>query len=140
MPVVERVFVDSNIVLYALDADQQKHETAWNLLFTKPYISLQVINECSNVLNRKRQWPAEDVAQTLERILQFVIVEPTDIATVRSAWKLQARYRFSYFDSLIIAAALAADCSTLYSEDMQHGQVIAGRLTISNPFLADSVL
>ena len=72
MPAVERVFVDSNIVLYALDADQQKHETAWNLLFTKPYISLQVINECSNVLNRKRQWPAEDVAQTLERILQFV--------------------------------------------------------------------
>lgn len=140
MPAVERVFVDSNIVLYALEADQQKHETAWNLLFTKPYISLQVINECSNVLNRKRQWPAEDVAQTLERILQFVTVEPTDIATVRSAWKLQARYRFSYFDSLIIAAALAADCSTLYSEDMQHGQVIAGRLTISNPFLADGVL
>jgi predicted nucleic acid-binding protein len=83
MSAVERVFVDSNIVLYALDADQQKHETAW---------------------------------------------------------KLQARYRFSYFDSLIIAAALAAGCSTLYSEDMQHGQVIAGRLTISNPFLADSVL
>ncbi|MFA5984976.1 MAG: hypothetical protein WC782_13245 [Methylococcaceae bacterium] len=55
MPAVERVFVDSNIVLYALDANQQKHETAWNLLFTKPYISLQVINECSNVLNRKRQ-------------------------------------------------------------------------------------
>ncbi len=140
MPAVERVFVDSNIVLYALDADQQKHEIAWNLLFTKPYISLQVINECSNVLNRKRQWPAEDVAQTLERILQFVTVESTDIATVRCAWKLQAGYRFSYYDSLIIAAALAADCSTLYSEDMQHGQVIAGRLTISNPFLADSLL
>jgi len=140
MPAVERVFVDSNIVLYALEADQQKHETAWNLLFTKPYISLQVINECSNVLNRKRQWPPEDVAQTMERVLQFVTVEPTDIATVRSAWKVQARYRFSYFDSLIIAAALAADCSTLYSEDMQHGQVIGGRLTISNPFLADSIL
>ncbi|MDD5461522.1 MAG: PIN domain-containing protein [Methylococcales bacterium] len=140
MPAVERVFVDNNIVLYALDADQQKHETAWNLLFTKPYISLQVINECSNVLNRKRQWPTEDVAQTMERVFQFVTVEPTDIATVRSAWKFQARYRFSYFDSLIIAAALAADCSTLYSEDMQHGQVIAGRLTINNPFLADSIL
>jgi predicted nucleic acid-binding protein len=136
MPVVERIFLDSNIVLYALDADRQKHEIAWNLLFAKPYISLQVLNECSNVLGRKRQWPAEEIAQTLDRILQFVTVEPSDIATVRSAWKLQARYRFSYYDSLIIAAALAAGCAKLYSEDLQHNQVIDGRLTISNPFLA----
>jgi predicted nucleic acid-binding protein len=120
-------FLDSNIILYALDI-------VWKLLLGMPCISLQVLNECSNVLNRKRQWSAEGVAKTMGHLLAFVRVEPADVATVRSAWKLQARYRFSYYDSLIISAALATCCSTLYSEDMQHGQVIEGRLTIINPF------
>lgn len=131
----ERAFADSNIVLYALDADQQKRYIAWNLLFSKPCISLQVLNECSNVLNRKRQWAVEDVAEALDKVLRFASVEPSGTATVCLAWILPARYRFSYYDSLFIAAALAAGCTTLYSEDMQHGQVIDGRLTITNPFL-----
>lgn len=135
MPAAERAFIDSNIVLYALDVDQQKRDVAWSLLFSRPCISLQVLNECSNVLNRKQQWQVQDVAQALDKILRFVSVEFSDIATVRLAWKLQERYRFSYYDSLILAAALSAGCSTLYSEDMQHEQVIEGRLTIVNPFL-----
>ena len=134
MPDANNAFLDSNIVLYALDIDISKRDIAWKLLFGMPCISVQVLNECSNVLNRKRQWSAEEVAKTLGHLLAFVRVEPTDVATVRSAWKLQARYRFSYYDSLIISASLAACCSTLYSEDMQHGQVIEGRLTIINPF------
>ena len=134
MPDANNAFLDSNIVLYALDIDITKRDIAWKLLLGMPCISLQVLNECSNVLNRKRQWPAEEVAKTLGHLLAFVRVEPTDVATVRSAWKLQARYRFSYYDSLIISAALAAGCKTLYSEDMQHGQVIEGRLTIIDPF------
>lgn len=113
MPAVKRSFVDSNIVLYALDTDIQKHDIAWSLLFTRPYISLQVLNECSNVLSRRCRWPPTQIAQTLDNLLQFLCVEPSDVATVRAAWKLQARYSFSYFDSLIIAAALAADCTTL---------------------------
>jgi predicted nucleic acid-binding protein len=75
------------------------------------------------------------VAQALDKILRFVSVEYSDIATVRLAWRLQERYRFSYYDSLILAAALSAGCSSLFSEDMQHEQVIEGRLTIVNPFL-----
>ena len=134
MPDASNAFLDSNIVLYALDIDITKRDIAWRLLLGLPCISLQVLNECSNVLNRKRQWPPEEVAKTLGHLLAFVRVEPTDVATVRSAWKVQARYRFSYYDSLIISAALAAGCKTLYSEDMQHGQVIEGRLTITDPF------
>lgn len=134
MPGANNAFLDSNIVLYALDADITKRGIAWELLLDMPCISLQVLNECSNVLNRKRQWSAEDVAKTLGYLLAFVCVEPSDVATVRSAWRLQARYHFSYYDSLIISAALAARCSILYSEDMQHGQIIDGRLTIINPF------
>jgi len=56
---------------------------------------------------------------------------------VETAWMLLDRYWFSYFDSLILASALTANCQILYSEDFQHGQVIDGRLTIINPFLPD---
>ena len=134
MSAAERIYIDSNIVLYALDTDPQKHDTAWNLLFKNPVISLQVLNECSNVLSRKRKWPPEQIAEILDRMLLFLRVESSDVATVRAAWKIQARYRFSYYDSLMIATALSAACTILYSEDMQHGQVIAGCLTIVNPF------
>ncbi|GAB4276446.1 MAG: PIN domain-containing protein [Methylomicrobium sp.] len=140
MPGAERSFIDSNIVLYALDTDVRKHDLAWDLLFTKPVVSIQVLNECSNVLSRKRKWSIEQIAETLDSLLQFVSVESTDVATVRSAWKVQGRYGFSYYDSLIIATALAADCTRLYSEDMQHGQVIAGRLTIIDPFSEEAIM
>lgn len=135
MPAAERIFIDSIIVLYALDVDQQKTELAWSLLFSRPCISLQVVNECSNVFNRKRHWQLQDVALALDKILRFVSVEYSDIATIRLAWKVQERYRFSYYGSLILAAALSADRLLFaYSEDMQHEQVIEGRLTIINPF------
>ena len=137
MPDTNNIFLDTNIVLYALDADKTKRLVAWTLLFAKPVISLQVLNECSNVLIRKRQQSAKETAITLEYLLAFIRLEPSDVATVRAAWRLQARYQFSYYDSLILAAALAAGCATLYSEDMQHGQIIEGRLTITNPFLSN---
>jgi predicted nucleic acid-binding protein len=54
---------------------------------------------------------------------------------IRAAWILAARYGFSHYDSLILAAALSAGCTTLYTEDMQHGQVIDERLTLIDPFL-----
>jgi predicted nucleic acid-binding protein len=61
-------------------------------------------------------------------------VRPLDEATIRRSAEVALRYRFSNWDALIIAAALLAECGTLYSEDMQHGQVIDGSMTIVNPF------
>ncbi len=54
---------------------------------------------------------------------------------VKEAIALGERYQLSHWDSLIVAAALRANCDTLYSEDMQHGQLIDGRLTVINPFI-----
>lgn len=136
MPVERRAFVDSNIVLYAIGDESFKRQVAWRILFQSPVISVQVLNECSNVLIKKRKVDKSDVRATLQDILQFVSVEAIDFPMIETAWDLMERYRFSYFDSLILASALTAGCQTLYSEDMQHGQVINGRLTIVNPFLS----
>ena len=62
------------------------------------------------------------------------------MSEIRAAWALAERYGYSHFDSLIIATALATHCATLYSEDLQHRQVIDGRLTIIDPFKEDTVL
>ncbi|TVR67355.1 MAG: PIN domain-containing protein [Candidatus Competibacteraceae bacterium] len=77
------------------------------------------------------------IRSTLHDILQFVSVGAMGLPVVETAWILLDRYRFSYFDSLILASALTANCEVLYSEDLQHGQVIDGRLTIINPLLPD---
>jgi predicted nucleic acid-binding protein len=130
------IFLDSNIVLYSFGSDDAKKAVAIALLNGCPHISIQVLNECSHVLRRKSQWPPAQIATELETLLRLVRLNENGLGQVRSAWTLAERYGYSHYDSLIIASALAADCSTLYTEDMQDGQVIAGRLTLTNPFRA----
>jgi predicted nucleic acid-binding protein len=129
-------FLDSNIVLYALGDDDAKRIQASALLAAEPHISTQVVNECSHVLRRKLQWSPAKVAAELSVILSLVKLEEVRMDEIRSAWMLAERYGFGHYDSLIIASALAAGCATLYTEDLHHGQVIEGRLTLVNPFLA----
>ena len=86
-------------------------------------------------MRRKHQYYPDDVNRELSAIIKAVTLVDVGIHEIRQAWTIAARYRFSHYDSLIIAAALASDCSTLYSEDLQHGQIIESQLTICNPFL-----
>jgi len=135
MPAEEREFADSNIVLYALGKDSHKQQRAWEVLFKRPLISIQVLGECSNTLIKKHKVDKERVRDILQDILRFTTVEPIDLPIVERAWAVMERYRFAYFDSLLVATALTADCRKLYSEDLQHGQVIDGRLVVINTFL-----
>ena len=128
------VFLDSNILLYALGDDEAKRIPAGALLAAGPHISTQVINECSHVLRRKLQWSPAKVATELSVILGLVCLEEVRMEQIRSAWTLAERYGFGHYDSLIVASALSAGCVTLYTEDLQHGQLIEGRLTLVNPF------
>ena len=99
-------------------------------------ISYQVVQETLNVITTKLR-----VNATAEQASTFLIdaliplwkINPNRELYLRSL-NIQSRYRYSFYDSLIIAAALEADCKTLYSEDMQHGQHIE-QLIIENPFL-----
>ena len=83
---------------------------------------------------RKLNGTAEDTRLLLLRVLAPLWqINPTPVLYERGL-ELRARYQFSFYDSLIISAALEAGCKTLYSEDLQHGQII-GQLTIVNPFV-----
>lgn len=130
-------FVDSNILVYVLSADRRKANISERLLEDGPTISVQVLNEVALVLHRKHamQWSAlRDFLDKVRSVVATVVPVTTDVHDI--GLDVAQRYRLHVFDSMIIAAALLAQCDTLYSEDMQHGLVVDGRLRIVDPFHA----
>lgn len=140
-------FIDSNIFVYLLDeTDNGKQEIAQALIHTalansSAQISFQVVQETLNVITRKLPNPVtnQDARQFLDLILSPLWTINPSRVLYRRGLDLRARYQFSFYDSLIVAAALEAGCTILYSEDLQHGQVIE-HLTIENPFLCCAML
>ena len=130
----DKLFADTNVLLYLLSDDVHKKSCAKDILLTYPLISTQVINEFSNVCIRKLKLPADQLLKALNGIEQFTTITQSTISTTRKAIHLQSRYQLQYYDSLIIATALENGCDILYSEDMQHGLVIDGQLKVVNPF------
>lgn len=129
-----KCFADTNVAIYALDADAPKRAKALAILDSRPFISTQVVNEYLNVLLVKRRLDrtaANELARALMTACDVVSVTP---AITDLAMSVGERHQLNHWDSLIVAAALAADCDILYSEDMQDGQVFEGRLTVRNPF------
>jgi predicted nucleic acid-binding protein len=130
------VFFDTNVVLYLLSADAAKADRAEGLLVAGGTISVQVLNEFVAVALRKLRMSWPEIREALAPIRAVSTVEPLSVETHDRATELAERYGLSIYDSVIVAAALIAGCKTLYSEDMQHGQVIERVLTIRNPFKA----
>jgi predicted nucleic acid-binding protein len=130
-----RVFADTNLFIYAESQDQDKSFRAVAFIRDAPVISTQVINETVSVLTRKHGFLLSEAHEIAESLLDLCEVVAVDARTIRKAIDLAKRYSLSHWDSLIIAAALIADCQTLFSEDMQHEQIIDSRMIIINPFL-----
>ncbi len=127
-------FFDSNVLLYLVTPDSPKADRVERLLQAPGTISVQVLNECANVLRRKRRMPWGDVIVFLGELRSQLDVLPLTIDIHDGGLRLAERYGLSIYDSFIVAAALAAGCGTLWSEDMHHGLVVEDRLRISNPF------
>ncbi len=127
------VFFDTNILLYLISTEAAKAGRAEELLAAGGVISVQVLNEFASVAARKHALSLSEIRTVLTTIRAVCVVQPVDLATHDLALDLAERYRFSIYDSLIVAAALRAGCSVLYTEDLRHGQRIDG-LTIRNPF------
>ena len=129
-------FFDTNVLMYLATDDRQKADRVEQLLRVRGIISVQVLNEITNVSRRKYRFSWRDTFTTLSTVRSYLDVVPVTLEIHESGLRLAERYGFSIYDSFIVAAALAADCDTLWSEDMQHGMTIDGRLRIVNPFAA----
>jgi predicted nucleic acid-binding protein len=135
-------FIDSNVFVYLVDPEHPaKRRRAEELISGavesgSASISFQVVQETLNVMTRRLQAVVtpDDARRFLEKVLVPLWRIMPSQALYERALEIQARYRYSFYDALIIAAALVAGCRRLYSEDLQHGQRIEG-LSIENPFV-----
>jgi predicted nucleic acid-binding protein len=128
------IFLDSNVLLYAFGNDAQRKNAAKDLLRMKPIISTQVMNEVISILYRKFGFSDDEIKNIYDFMMSNMTIRVIDPASINRAIRLKEKYKYSYWDSLIIASALANECSILYSEDLQDGQNIENKLFIINPF------
>jgi predicted nucleic acid-binding protein len=141
-----RVFVDTNIWIYGLtesdlETDKNKRKISLNLFENilaegrSIYISVQVINECHwNFIKKFKLSDNLAVKGIQENVIPISNIVSMSLSTYMTANDLRSKHNFSYWDSLIVASALENACEVLYTEDLQDGHVIEGRLRIVNPF------
>jgi predicted nucleic acid-binding protein len=131
-----KAFFDSSVLIYTLSRTDPRSLVTFELLDRGGIISVQVLNEFANVASKKLRLEWQRIEEILDEIREYL--EPPVALTLsihELALAIARRYKYTIYDSLLIAAALEAGCKTLYSEDMQDGQII-GSLTIRNPFSA----
>jgi predicted nucleic acid-binding protein len=129
-------FFDTSVLLYLLSNDPDKADRVEQLLEKRGTISVQVLNEFAAVALRKAKMPLSGVREILDTMRTVCRVEPVTLATHDGGLTICERYAFSLYDSMIVSAALMANAKVLYSEDLQHAQLIDGRLRVLNPFIS----
>jgi predicted nucleic acid-binding protein len=127
-------FFDTSVLAYLMATKDPRSITTESVLLGGGRISVQVLNEFVSVARRKAKLSWDEIDELLQDI-RPLCMEPLAITLKDhdAAFQIARRYGFHIYDSLIIASAIHAGCNILYSEDMQHGQVIDS-LTIRNPF------
>lgn len=130
------VFFDTSVLVYMLAEADPRTEKADSLLSEGGVISVQILNEFTNVARRKYAMDWDEIEAALADIKALCDpILPITFEDHRSALWIARRYGYRIYDAMLIAAASGAGCQILYSEDMQHGQKIEG-LTIVNPFVS----
>jgi predicted nucleic acid-binding protein len=128
-------FFDTNVFVYAIVQDDPRSEKAEELIAEGGMVSVQVLNEFVDVVRRKARMPWNEVRFAIENIKALCPDPlPVTIDTHGEALAIAEGYGYRIYDALMVASALEARCTILYSEDMHDGQVIEGELTIRNPF------
>lgn len=131
----DKIFLDTNVLVYAVGPDSPKRIIAETLLLRDDIlISPQVIGEFVAVTARKQILKPSEIMLVARNFLHTLPMTVLTGITISLALDVMAKYQFSYWDSLILAAALENTCTLVYSEDLQDGQRIEEQLVIVNPF------
>jgi predicted nucleic acid-binding protein len=133
----QRIFLDSNVLIYAYTNNSGDKQHKAKQLFSgySVVVSTQVLQETANTLRRKFGADFQTIGELLKECVSNISkLHINTKETVFDACEIAEKYRFSFYDSLIVAAALESGSQLLYSEDLQHNQVIESRLKIVNPF------
>ena len=138
----KKVFFDTNLWIYLFltsetEEDIKKQVKVKQLLLDYLFVacSAQVLNEISNTLFRKYRIEVDVIEDYVKQVLELVFMQSLSGELTLSSLSLLKKYHFSFYDALIVAAALQTKCEILFSEDMQHDLIINDSLRIVNPFL-----
>ena len=130
----ETPFLDTHVLLYLLSADSGKADVAEELLRKGGIISVQVLSEFTSVCSRKLKMSYGEIREILTTINMVLDVRDLTPTIHETALDIAERYGYSFYDSMILAAAISAGCSLVYTEDLHSGQQIEDHLLIVNPF------
>ena len=132
----DNCFIDTNILIYCYTSDEPNKKQKAISVASQDHavISTQVLSELSNILKRKFNISWTEIKDVITELKEGFDIYVNSPETIESAVHIADRYKYSFYDSLILASAISANCKTLYSEDMHDGQVIENSLTIKNPF------
>jgi predicted nucleic acid-binding protein len=131
-------FLDTNILVYAFTVGDPRCAVAESIVAEGGCISVQVLNEFVNVLNRKLRLPWAYIRQRLE-VIEGLLEAPTPLSlpTHRLAADISEEHGVTIYDALIVASATESKCRLLLSEDLQHGRTF-GAVTVENPFRSNA--
>jgi predicted nucleic acid-binding protein len=131
-----KIAIDTNILVYCHSNDElDKQKMATSFFSFYPVISTQVLSEYINVVKRKLGLPKDKIMDVCLQNIELCTLQSVTIDTLKYARYLLNHYDFQLFDSIVVASALEAKCSILYSEDFHHGLVVENQMEIINPFI-----
>ena len=139
---IDKIFIDTNILVYLFDKTERQKQTqakkiiSERLSSSKFFLSVQVINEFINITTKKISFPIplNKQKEIIDLLNDIFIIASLSLETTLSAIEIKNKYKYSFWDSLIISSAIENKCNILFSEDMQHGSIVESTLTIVNPF------
>lgn len=133
---MNKAFVDTNILIYAYSATEpEKKRVSLELLSQEEVlISTQVVNEFIWVMFRKFSIQFKQINEIVKNFFKNFQIGAVDKEVIFKAIKFAEKYKYSYWDASILSYALLHNCKLVYTEDMQHNQIIDGTLKIVNPF------
>ena len=129
-------FFDTNVLVYLASDDTAKADRAEAVLAAGGAISVQVLNELTNIARRRMRMGWTEIHAWLALLRGVLTVHPLTLQTHDTGMALAERYGLSTYDAMIAAAALGAGCDTLWSEDLHDGMVLESALRVVNPFRA----
>ena len=136
----DKVTLDRNVLIYAFaDQDDFRKSIAKEIISKCNIISLQAVNETVCVLFKKFNFPKEQLEQVVQFLKEQFIISSLTVNTLEQTISLSKKYNFSFWDGMMIAAALENHCSIVYTEDLHHNQLIENRLKIINPFTQKNI-
>jgi predicted nucleic acid-binding protein len=131
-----KAFLDTNVLVYCYSSDDPSKQKAAVEVASLPaaLISTQVIQELCNILSKKFKLNWKEISKVVVEVEGNFEIHNNASSTIRKACHFAETLKFSFYDSLIVASAIEAECEILFSEDLQDGQVIENQLLVRNPF------